>query len=241
MRARRRSPQVAARSARRAAVALGARRSSCRRWRGGSRCTSGSFPRERLEPRHAASLTVLDAHGEVLRQDATVGGRPRELGAARANLRRTCATRRSPARIAGFWKHAGVDPVGVAPRRLARPAARPRGVRRLDADDAARPAAASRTRARCAASCTRRSSPARHRARAVEARDPRAVPEPRLLRQRRLGRGSRRRGSTSASRRAALSLGEAAFLAVLPRGPEALRSVPPLRARRSRGAGTSSA
>ena len=61
----------------------------------------GTFPRERLEPRRAASLTVLDAQGNVLRQDATSRRRPRELGRRSTRSRRTCATRRSPARIAG--------------------------------------------------------------------------------------------------------------------------------------------
>ena len=75
----------------------------------------GSFPRERLEPRHAASLTVLDAAGNVLRQDATsAGGRESWVPLERISphLREAtlaCEDRR-------FWKHAGVDPVGVAAR-----------------------------------------------------------------------------------------------------------------------------
>ena len=88
------------------------RRSPCRRPPGGSRCTPGSFPRARLEPRHAASMTVLDADGNVLRQDATsAGGRETwvALQAISAHLRD--ATIASEDRR--FWKHAGVDPVGV--------------------------------------------------------------------------------------------------------------------------------
>jgi penicillin-binding protein 1C len=73
---------------------------------------AGSFPRERLEPRHAASLTVLDANGNVLRQDATsAGGRETwvPLESVASHLRD--ATIASEDRR--FWKHAGVDPVGV--------------------------------------------------------------------------------------------------------------------------------
>ncbi|HXU02875.1 MAG TPA: transglycosylase domain-containing protein [Polyangia bacterium] len=72
----------------------------------------GSFPRERLEPWHAASLTVLDAQGNVLRQDATAaGGRETwvPLDAIAVHLRN--ATIASEDRR--FWTHAGVDPVGI--------------------------------------------------------------------------------------------------------------------------------
>jgi penicillin-binding protein 1C len=71
-----------------------------------------SFPREKLEPSRAASTTVLDAQGNVLRQDATsAGGRESwvALDAISAHLRN--ATIASEDRR--FWKHAGVDPVGV--------------------------------------------------------------------------------------------------------------------------------
>ena len=72
----------------------------------------GSFPRERLEPRHAASLTVLDADGEVLRQDATAaGGRESWVPLERISTHLRDATIASEDRR--FWKHAGVDPVGV--------------------------------------------------------------------------------------------------------------------------------
>jgi penicillin-binding protein 1C len=73
---------------------------------------AGSIPRERLEPRNAASLTVLDAQGNVLRQDATAaGGRETwvPLEAIAPDVRD--ATIASEDRR--FWKHAGVDPVGV--------------------------------------------------------------------------------------------------------------------------------
>jgi penicillin-binding protein 1C len=70
------------------------------------------FPRARLEPRHAASVTVLDAAGSVLRQDATAaGGRETWVALARISPHLIGATIASEDRR--FWKHAGVDPVGV--------------------------------------------------------------------------------------------------------------------------------
>ena len=73
---------------------------------------AASFPRERLQPRNAASLTVLDAQGNVLRQDATAAG-GRETWVALELI----ATHVRDATIASedrrFWTHAGVDPVGV--------------------------------------------------------------------------------------------------------------------------------
>src|SRR6187549_850584 len=73
----------------------------------------GSFPRARLEPRHAASLTVLDADGNVLRQDATTaGGRETWVPLPRIAQHLVAATIASEDRR--FWQHAGVDPVGVA-------------------------------------------------------------------------------------------------------------------------------
>ena len=72
-----------------------------------------SFPRARLEPRHAASLTVLDADGNVLRQDATAaGGRETWVPLPRIAHHLVDATIASEDRR--FWQHAGVDPVGVA-------------------------------------------------------------------------------------------------------------------------------
>ena len=59
------------------------------------------FPRARLEPRHAASLTVLDADGDVLRQDATAAGGRESWVPLDAHLRPPASTRRSPRRIAG--------------------------------------------------------------------------------------------------------------------------------------------
>src|SRR6188768_2704752 len=73
---------------------------------------AGSFPRVRLEPRHAASLTVLDADENVLRQDATAaGGRETWVPLASISPHLRDATIASEDRR--FWKHAGVDPVGV--------------------------------------------------------------------------------------------------------------------------------
>jgi penicillin-binding protein 1C len=72
----------------------------------------GAFPREWLEPQRAASTTVLDAQGNVLRQDATsAGGRESwvALDAISPHLRN--ATLASEDRR--FWKHGGVDPVGL--------------------------------------------------------------------------------------------------------------------------------
>ena len=72
-----------------------------------------SFPRARMEPRHAASLTVLDAEGNVLRQDATTaGGRETWVPLPRIASHLVDATIASEDRR--FWQHAGVDPVGVA-------------------------------------------------------------------------------------------------------------------------------
>src|SRR5437763_14175755 len=72
----------------------------------------GTFPRERLEPRHAAALTILDAQGNVLRQGATsAGGRESwvPVEAVSAHLRN--ATIASEERR--FWRHAGVGTVRV--------------------------------------------------------------------------------------------------------------------------------
>jgi penicillin-binding protein 1C len=74
---------------------------------------AGSYPRARLAPRAAASLTVLDAAGGVLRQDATAaGGRETWVALDRISAHLVDATLASEDRR--FWRHAGVDPVGVA-------------------------------------------------------------------------------------------------------------------------------
>ena len=74
---------------------------------------AGSYPRARLEPRASASLTVLDAQGAVLRQDANgAGGRETWVPLARVSPHLVDATLASEDRR--FWLHAGVDPVGVA-------------------------------------------------------------------------------------------------------------------------------
>lgn len=71
------------------------------------------YPRERLEPRAAASLTVLDAAGGVLRQTATgAGGRETWVPLARISQHLRDATVVSEDRR--FFSHGGVDPIGVA-------------------------------------------------------------------------------------------------------------------------------
>ena len=92
----------------------------------------------------------------------------------------------------------------------------------------------SRTRGRCAGKVYEAGARRADGARADEGRDPRAVPEPRLLRQRRLGGGSRRAFLLRQAGGRAVA-GRGAFLAVLPRGPEAYdpfrHSRPPRRRR----------
>jgi penicillin-binding protein 1C len=179
---------------------------------------AGSFPRERLEPRQAASLTVLDADGNVLRQDATVaGGReswvPLEL----------IATHLRDATIASedrrFWKHAGVDPVGVLRAGwldLLRGRAAFGGstltmqlARLLDPHP--------------------RTLPGKIREAVIAGRIERVLSKREIFEQylNRVYYGNGAWGAEAASRfyfgkpAAALSLGEGAFLAVLPRGPQA--------------------
>ena len=157
-----------------------------------------------------------------------VRGWTRDLGAAGGDLRAPASTRRSPVEDRRFWKHAGVDPVGVLRAGWLDVLRGPRGLRRLDPHHAVGPTA--RPAPEDAAGKGPRSRRRRaHRARAVEAGDPRAILEPRLLRQRRVG--SRGGG--------ALLLRQARGGAVAGRGrlpgcpapgPGGLRSVPPLRA-----------
>ncbi len=74
---------------------------------------AGSYPRARLEPRASSSLTVLDAAGGILRQDATAaGGRESWVPLDRVSPDLVNATLASEDRR--FWKHGGVDPVGIA-------------------------------------------------------------------------------------------------------------------------------
>jgi penicillin-binding protein 1C len=178
----------------------------------------GTFPRARLEPRGAASLTVLDAQGNVLRQDATsAGGRERwvPLDAISPHLRD--ATIASEDRR--FWKHAGVDPVGVV---------------RATALDLMRGRAAfggstlTMQLARLLDPHPRTLAGKMHEA-VMAGRIERVLPKSEIFEQylNRVYYGNGAWGAEAAARfyfgkpAAALSLGEAAFLAVLPRGPEA--------------------
>src|SRR5262249_47443667 len=73
---------------------------------------AASFPRSRLEPRNAASLTGPDARGTGAREAApAAGGRERWVPLALISPHLRDATVASEDRW--FWKHAGVDPVGV--------------------------------------------------------------------------------------------------------------------------------
>jgi penicillin-binding protein 1C len=179
---------------------------------------AGSYPRARLEPRAAASLTVLDAQGAVLRQDASgAGGRETWVPLARVSPHLVDATLASEDRR--FWRHAGVDPVGVA-RAFGLDVLRGRAafggstltmqlVRLLDP----RP----------------RSLWGKVREAVLAGRLERASSKPEILEQylNRVYYGHGAWGAEAAARfyfgrpATALSLGEAAFLAVLPRGPEA--------------------
>jgi penicillin-binding protein 1C len=70
------------------------------------------FPAGPLEPRRAASLTVLDRAGGVLRQQATAaGGRESWVPLARLSPHLVAAT--IAAEDHRFFAHAGVDPLGV--------------------------------------------------------------------------------------------------------------------------------
>ena len=180
----------------------------------------GRFPRERLEPRHAASLTVLDADGDVLRQDATAAGGRETLGAARRasphHLRRRDDRSR---RIAG----SGTTPASIRSASLrAAWLDLLRGRAAFGGSTLTMQLARSlephpRTLwGKVKEAVDRRP----HRARAVDKRE--------ILEQylNRVYYGNGAWGAEAAARfyfgkpAAALSLGEAAFLAVLPRGPE---------------------
>jgi penicillin-binding protein 1C len=177
-----------------------------------------SFPRERLAPRNAASLTVLDAQGNVLRQDATAaGGRETWVPLERISPHVREATIASEDRR--FWQHAGVDPVGVL---------------RAGWLDALRGRAAfggstlTMQLARLLDPHPRTLRGKIHEA-VVAGRIERAASKREILEQylNRVYYGNGAWGVEAAARfyfgkpAAALSLGEAAFLVVLPRGPEA--------------------
>jgi penicillin-binding protein 1C len=198
---------------------------------------AGSFPRARLEPRAAASVTVLDREGTILRQRvAEVGGRERWVPLARISPHLVSAT--LAAEDHRFWSHGGVDAWGVlralwldlrAGRlayggstitmqlvRLLDPGPRPRGLRALGA---------------------------KLREAVAAARLERVAAKDEILEQY-LNRAYYGRGAWGAEQAAqtylgkpaaALSIGEAAFLAVLPRGPavyDPYRALPRVLARR---------
>ena len=126
------------------------RRSWCRRVAWWVAVRVGAFPRPRLEPRHAASLTVLDAHGNVLRQDATAAGGRESWVALGRKSRRTCATRRSPSRIAASTSTPASIWSAVARASWLDVTRSRRRVRRLDHHDAARAAGRPAPARRCA-------------------------------------------------------------------------------------------
>ena len=179
---------------------------------------AGSIPRARFEPRAATSLTVLDAAGGILRQDATTaGGRESWVALDRISPTLVDATLASEDRR--FWQHGGVDPLGIV-RALALDAVRGRAAfggstltmqlaRLLDP----RP----------------RTLPNKLREAIAAGRIERTLGKREILEQylNRVYYGNGAWGAEAAARfyfgkpAAALSLGEAAFLAVLPRGPEA--------------------
>jgi penicillin-binding protein 1C len=178
----------------------------------------GSIPRARFAPHAAASLTVLDAAGGILRQDSTsAGGRQSWVGLDRISPSLIDATLASEDRR--FWKHAGVDPVGIA-RALALDAVRGR-------------AAFGGSTLTMQLARLLEPRPRTLWGKAWEAivagRIERALSKPEILEQylNRVYYGNGAWGAEAAARfyfgkpAAALSLGEAAFLAVLPRGPEA--------------------
>ena len=193
------------------------------RRRGGWRCTPGLSRAQRFAPRRGvAHRARRRGNGAAPGRDG--GGRPRELGPARRASRRTWSMRRSPRRIDA----SGRTPASTG-RRRARHLARPvRGRAAFGGSTITMQLArmSTATRARCAGKLRQAVLAGRIERALSKTRDPRAVPEPRLLRQRRVGR--RAGGAVYFGKpAAALSLGEAAFLAVLPRGPSDLRSVPP--------------
>jgi penicillin-binding protein 1C len=179
---------------------------------------AASFPRERLEPRHAASLTVLDGAGSILRQDATAaGGRETwvPLDAISSHLRD--ATVASEDRR--FWKHAGVDPVGIL---------RASWLDLLRGRAAFGGSTLTMQLARLVEPHPRTLA-GKIRETVIAGRIERALSKREIFEQylNRVYYGNGAWGAEAAARfyfgkpAAALSLGEASFLAVLPRGPEA--------------------
>jgi penicillin-binding protein 1C len=179
---------------------------------------AGSFDRARLEPRAAASLTVLDAQGNVLRQDATAGG-GRESWVPLAGLSPHLVNATIASEDRRFRRHAGVDPVGV--------------VRAFGLDVVrGRAAFGGSTLTMQLAKLLDprpRTLGAKLREAVVAGRIERAATKDEILEQylNRVYYGHGAWGAQAAARfyfgkpASALSLGEAAFLAVLPRGPRA--------------------
>jgi penicillin-binding protein 1C len=178
----------------------------------------GSIPRARVAPRAAASLTVLDAGGGVLRQDATsAGGRESWVALDRISPHLVNATLASEDRR--FWQHGGVDPIGIG-RALALDTLRGR---------------AAFGGSTLTMQLARLLDPHPHtlwnklREAVVAGRIERALGKREILEQylNRVYYGNGVWGAEAAAHfyfgkpAQALSLGEAAFLAVLPRGPEA--------------------
>jgi penicillin-binding protein 1C len=179
---------------------------------------AGSYPRARLEPAPAASLTVLDAQGAVLRQDATgAGGRERWVPLARISPHLVNATVASEDRR--FRKHAGVDPLGVA---------RALGLDLLRGRAAFGGSTLTMQLARVVDPHPR-GLRGKLREMVAAGRIERVLSKDEILEQylNRVYYGNGAWGAEAAARfyfgkpAAALSLGEATFLAVLPRGPEA--------------------
>jgi penicillin-binding protein 1C len=179
---------------------------------------AGTYPRALLEPRASASLTVLDAQGAVLLQEANgAGGRETWAPLARVSPHLVDATLTSEDRR--FWRHAGVDPVGLV---------RAFGLDLLRG----RPAFGGSTLTMQLVRLLEprpRSLWGKAREAVLAGRLERALPKGEILEQylNRVYYGHGAWGAEAAARfyfgrpASALSLGEAAFLAVLPRGPEA--------------------
>jgi len=176
------------------------------------------YPKNLLERRGASSLTITDASGVVLRQAATAGG-GRETWVPLDRISSHLVDATLAAEDRRFWDHAGVDPIGVLRAawldmkgfriayggstltmqlvRVLEPKTGPRGF--LD----------------------------KVRESVLAARLERAQSKREILEQylNRVYYGNGAWGAEAASRlyfgkpAAALSVGEAAFLAVLPRGP----------------------
>ena len=179
-----------------------------------------SYPKELLERKGASSLTVTDASGRILRQTATAGGgRETWVPLDRISPHLVRATLASEDRR--FWDHGGVDPLGV--------------LRAAWLDIKGRRAAygASTVTMQLVrvieppAHGGRRTFADKLREAVLASRLEQAAGKSEILEQylNRIYYGNGAWGAEAASRlyfgkpAASLSLGEASFLAVLPRGP----------------------